>query len=102
MPSLPGAWIAGLDQKVVYDMGPLARGEQVRNYRARKIQLNTRQQDRNGRNANRLAIDPRVMERARRHLRILVSPKHRPTGFVQDRFDYLRRISLSEPDLPWW
>jgi hypothetical protein len=27
---LPGAWIAGLDQKVVYDMGPLSRGEQVR------------------------------------------------------------------------
>lgn len=28
-PPLPGAWIAGLDQKVVYDLGPLARGEQV-------------------------------------------------------------------------
>ncbi|KAJ5391481.1 hypothetical protein N7509_006971 [Penicillium cosmopolitanum] len=28
-PMLPGAWIAGLDQKVVYDMGPLSRGEQV-------------------------------------------------------------------------
>lgn len=29
-PMLPGAWIAGLDQKVIYDMGPLSRGEQVR------------------------------------------------------------------------
>lgn len=28
-PTLPSAWIAGLDQKVVYDMGPLTRGEQV-------------------------------------------------------------------------
>lgn len=28
-PPLPGAWIAGLDQKVLYDLGPLARGEQV-------------------------------------------------------------------------
>lgn len=28
-PMLPAAWIAGLDQKVVYDMGPLSRGEQV-------------------------------------------------------------------------
>lgn len=28
-PMLPGAWIAGLDQKVVYDMGPLSRGETV-------------------------------------------------------------------------
>lgn len=26
---LPAAWIAGLDQKVVYDLGPLSRGEQV-------------------------------------------------------------------------
>lgn len=26
----PSAWIAGLDQKVVYDLGPLLRGEQVR------------------------------------------------------------------------
>ncbi|KAJ5578445.1 uncharacterized protein N7459_007409 [Penicillium hispanicum] len=26
---LPGAWIAGLDQKVVYDLGPLSRGEQI-------------------------------------------------------------------------
>lgn len=30
MPQLPGAWIAGLDQKIVYDLGPLSRGEQVR------------------------------------------------------------------------
>jgi hypothetical protein len=30
-PMLPAAWIAGLDQKVVYDLGPLSRGEQVRN-----------------------------------------------------------------------
>lgn len=30
-PMMPGAWIAGLDQKVVYDLGPLSRGEQVRN-----------------------------------------------------------------------
>lgn len=29
-PALPGAWIAGLDQKVVYDMSPLSRGERVR------------------------------------------------------------------------
>lgn len=29
-PPVPSAWIAGLDQKVVYDLGPLARGEQVR------------------------------------------------------------------------
>lgn len=28
-PMLPAAWIAGLDQKVVYDLGPLSRGEQV-------------------------------------------------------------------------
>lgn len=28
-PMLPAAWIAGLDQKVIYDMGPLSRGEQV-------------------------------------------------------------------------
>lgn len=28
-PTLPSAWIAGLDQKVVYDMGPLTRGDQV-------------------------------------------------------------------------
>lgn len=28
-PMLPSAWIAGLDQKVVYDLGPLSRGEQV-------------------------------------------------------------------------
>ncbi|KAA8651643.1 hypothetical protein EYZ11_003910 [Aspergillus tanneri] len=26
---LPSAWIAGLDQKILYDLGPLARGEQV-------------------------------------------------------------------------
>jgi hypothetical protein len=26
----PSAWIAGLDQKVMYDLGPLLRGEQVR------------------------------------------------------------------------
>lgn len=26
---LPSAWIAGLDQKVLYDLGPLSRGEQV-------------------------------------------------------------------------
>jgi len=29
-PMLPAAWIAGLDQKVVYDLSPLSRGEQVR------------------------------------------------------------------------
>jgi hypothetical protein len=29
-PQLPAAWIAGLDQKVVYDLSPLSRGEQVR------------------------------------------------------------------------
>jgi len=103
MPSLPGAWIAGLDQKVVYDMGPLARGEQVRQLRDEgKIKKKKRRQrDRDGRNANRLDLDPRIVERARRYLRLLVSSKHRPTGFVQDRFDHLRRISLSEPDLPW-
>ncbi|OQE46580.1 hypothetical protein PENCOP_c001G05498 [Penicillium coprophilum] len=28
-PMLPAAWIAGLDQKVVYDLGPLSRGEQI-------------------------------------------------------------------------
>lgn len=28
-PPLPGAWIAGLDQKVLYDLAPLSRGEQV-------------------------------------------------------------------------
>lgn len=28
-PLLPSAWIAGLDQKVLYDLGPLSRGEQV-------------------------------------------------------------------------
>ncbi|KAJ5292017.1 hypothetical protein N7478_001268 [Penicillium angulare] len=28
-PLLPSAWIAGLDQKVVYDLGPLIRGEQI-------------------------------------------------------------------------
>lgn len=26
---MPGAWIAGLDQKIVYDLEPLARGDQV-------------------------------------------------------------------------
>lgn len=29
-PMLPAAWIAGLDQKVVYDLSPLSRGDQVR------------------------------------------------------------------------
>ncbi|KAJ5819344.1 hypothetical protein N7474_004935 [Penicillium riverlandense] len=29
MPQLPAAWIAGLDQKIVYDLGPLSRGEQI-------------------------------------------------------------------------
>lgn len=28
-PQMPSAWIAGLDQKIVYDLEPLARGEQV-------------------------------------------------------------------------
>lgn len=28
-PKLPGAWIAGLDQKIVYDLDPLSKGEQV-------------------------------------------------------------------------
>ncbi|KAJ5682663.1 hypothetical protein N7462_005828 [Penicillium macrosclerotiorum] len=28
-PVVPTAWIAGLDQKVVYDVGPLSRGEQI-------------------------------------------------------------------------
>ncbi|PKY08621.1 hypothetical protein P168DRAFT_294578 [Aspergillus campestris IBT 28561] len=28
-PQLPGAWIAGLDQKILYNLEPLARGEQV-------------------------------------------------------------------------
>ncbi|KAJ5167206.1 uncharacterized protein N7482_005987 [Penicillium canariense] len=28
-PAIPSAWIAGLEQKVVYDMGPLSRGEQI-------------------------------------------------------------------------
>jgi hypothetical protein len=32
-PVLPSAWIAGLDQKVAYDMEPLARGGQVRGRR---------------------------------------------------------------------
>lgn len=32
-PMLPAAWIAGLDQKVVYDLGPLSRGEQVRSHK---------------------------------------------------------------------
>ena len=32
--SLPAAWIAGLDQKVAYDLGPLSRGEQVFSTRA--------------------------------------------------------------------
>lgn len=34
-PALPSAWIAGLDQKVVYDLEPLARGGQVRGIRRR-------------------------------------------------------------------
>ena len=29
-PQLPSAWIAGLEHKILYDMGPLGRGEQVR------------------------------------------------------------------------
>ncbi|CEN62907.1 hypothetical protein ASPCAL09535 [Aspergillus calidoustus] len=28
-PQLPGAWIAGLEHKIPYDMGPLGRGEQI-------------------------------------------------------------------------
>ncbi|KAJ5901763.1 hypothetical protein N7495_002291 [Penicillium taxi] len=28
-PNSPGAWIAGLDQKVPYDLGPLSRGDQI-------------------------------------------------------------------------
>lgn len=32
-PSLPSAWIAGLDQKVLYDLEPLARGGQVREWK---------------------------------------------------------------------
>ncbi|KAJ6145634.1 hypothetical protein N7470_009529 [Penicillium chermesinum] len=27
--NLPAAWIAGLDQKIVYDLGPLSRGERI-------------------------------------------------------------------------
>lgn len=34
IPQLPGAWIAGLEHKILYDLGPLGRGEQVR-----KLQL---------------------------------------------------------------
>lgn len=29
-PQLPSAWIAGLEHKILYDLGPLGRGEQVR------------------------------------------------------------------------
>ncbi|KAL4970512.1 uncharacterized protein BDV14DRAFT_44561 [Aspergillus stella-maris] len=29
-PQLPSAWIAGLEHKIIYDMAPLGRGEQVR------------------------------------------------------------------------
>ncbi|KAJ5091391.1 hypothetical protein NUU61_006261 [Penicillium alfredii] len=29
VPQLPAAWIAGLDQKIVYDLGPLSKGEQI-------------------------------------------------------------------------
>ncbi|OJI96950.1 hypothetical protein ASPVEDRAFT_36344 [Aspergillus versicolor CBS 583.65] len=28
-PQLPGAWIAGLEHKILYDLGPLGRGEQI-------------------------------------------------------------------------
>lgn len=56
-PNLPAAWIAGLDQKVVYDLGPLSRGEQVWG----KILPRSKQ----CRQSLTFAADWRVVERAR-------------------------------------
>jgi hypothetical protein len=36
---LPGAWIAGLEHKIPYDMGPLGRGEQVCNLFSRSASI---------------------------------------------------------------
>jgi hypothetical protein len=39
---LPGAWIAGLEHKIPYDMGPLGRGEQVCNLFSRSLSIQAR------------------------------------------------------------
>lgn len=59
-PLLPAAWIAGLDQKVVYDLGPLSSGEQVCTSKLNMLSMILTLTSR-----FLVDLDPRTVERAR-------------------------------------
>lgn len=72
---MPNAWVAGLDQKVPYDIGPLLRGEPVRAIHISSSSI-----------AAIVAYslkDSGAMERTGGHVRLFVSPNHQQTSVLQ-------------------
>jgi hypothetical protein len=78
------AWIAGLEQKIPYDLEALTRGDRVGRQALKIMTFDTNEFQ-----------GPRAMERAGRHVCLPFPSDHQPAAVVQSGFVHLFRLSLS-------